>query len=147
VRSLPRDAWAGLVLVAIGAAAILLVQDLPMGRLVRMGPAYLPMVLGGLLAVLGAILAVQGFVARGEGIGPIPWRPLLLIPAALVVFGLAMRHLGLIPATFLLVAVATLAGHERRWVESLVSALVLSILCAGVFRYALNLPIALWPGQ
>jgi hypothetical protein len=145
MKSLPRNIWAGLALLFIGVAAIVLVLELPMGRLVRMGPAYLPSVLGGLLALLGAVLIMQGVRSDGPPVGTLPWRPLLLVPAALAVFGLGMRHLGLVPAAFLLVAAATLAGHKSRWGEAALSAVVLSALCAGVFRYALNLPIRLWP--
>jgi putative tricarboxylic transport membrane protein len=38
-----------------------------MGTAVRMGPAYFPFLLGGLLAFLGLLVFIEGFVVRGHG--------------------------------------------------------------------------------
>ena len=48
-----KDVWAGLMLIGIGAAAIVLARDYPFGTALRMGPGYFPIVLGGLLIVFG----------------------------------------------------------------------------------------------
>ena len=53
----PKDFWAGLMFVASGLFfTICAAENYQMGTAVRMGPAYFPAVLGGLLAVLGAII-------------------------------------------------------------------------------------------
>jgi hypothetical protein len=61
-----KDFWAGVMFAAFGLAFMWKSQDYSMGTSVRMGPAYFPTVLGGLLAVLGAVILVFAFVTRVE---------------------------------------------------------------------------------
>jgi hypothetical protein len=61
IRS-PRDFWAGLMFIAFGLfAAIFAYANYQMGTAVRMGPAYFPTVLGGLLAFLGLLVLIESF--------------------------------------------------------------------------------------
>ena len=48
-----RDVWAGVMLIATGAAAVIIARDYAFGTSLRMGPGYFPSVLGGLLVLLG----------------------------------------------------------------------------------------------
>jgi hypothetical protein len=50
----PKDFWSGIVFLFFGLAAIIIGQDYEMGSAGRMGPAYFPTVLGGLLSLIGA---------------------------------------------------------------------------------------------
>jgi hypothetical protein len=59
-----KDFWAGLMFVAFGLAFMLKAQDYAMGTSVRMGPAYFPTMLGGLLAILGAAVLFRAFVSK-----------------------------------------------------------------------------------
>jgi hypothetical protein len=62
----PRDFWAGLMFIAFGLfAAIWAYTNYQMGTAVRMGPAYFPTVLGGLLVVLGVLVLLEGFAIQG----------------------------------------------------------------------------------
>src|SRR5262245_23711566 len=64
----PKDFWAGLMFIGFGLFfAIWAYAFYQMGTAVRMGPAYFPFVLGGLLAVLGAFVLIEGFAFEGEG--------------------------------------------------------------------------------
>jgi hypothetical protein len=65
-----KDFWAGMMFVGFGLAFMIVAQDYSMGTAVRMGPAYFPVVLGGILAVLGAVILFNGFVSKQEH----PWR-------------------------------------------------------------------------
>jgi hypothetical protein len=61
IRS-PKDFWAGLMFIAFGLfACIYAYASYQMGTAVRMGPAYFPTVLGGLLAVLGLLVLIEAF--------------------------------------------------------------------------------------
>ena len=54
----PKDFWAGLMFIGFGAFIMIwALVHYQMGSAVRMGPAYFPTVLGGLLVFLG-LLAV-----------------------------------------------------------------------------------------
>lgn len=64
----PKDFWSGLMFMAFGLFfAIWAMTHYQMGTAVRMGPAYFPTVLGGLLAVLGLIIFASSLTARDEG--------------------------------------------------------------------------------
>ena len=53
----PKDFWAGVMFITFGAGmGVIALKNYQMGSAVRMGPAYFPVVLGGILAVLGLIL-------------------------------------------------------------------------------------------
>ena len=65
IRS-PRDFCAALIYLAIGLGAIYMGSELPMGTAVKMGPAYFPTFLGGLLAFIGLLALVRSVVRKGE---------------------------------------------------------------------------------
>jgi hypothetical protein len=59
-----KDFWAGAMFIAFGLAFMFVARNYAMGTSVRMGPAYFPMVLGGMLAILGAVIFFRGFVSK-----------------------------------------------------------------------------------
>ena len=59
-----KDFWAGLMFVGFGAAFVIIARDYPMGQALRMGPAYFPTVLGGLLVILGMATFVRSFFSK-----------------------------------------------------------------------------------
>jgi len=116
-----------------------------MGKAVRMGPAYFPTVLGGMMAVLGGIVFFQSFVLRGNKLPAMSFRPVFLIILSLVLFGYLLKPIGLVLALALLVVVSAYAGHEFKLKEVLILSSVLIIFSMLVFVKALKLPIPLWP--
>jgi hypothetical protein len=58
-----KDFWAGLMFIAFGVGFMWVSRAYPMGTAVRMGPAYFPTVLGGILAVLGAVVFLRAFIS------------------------------------------------------------------------------------
>jgi len=64
----PKDFWAGLMFVGFGLFFVVWAwTHYQMGSAVRMGPAYFPTLLGGLLAVLGAFVLVEGVAVEAQG--------------------------------------------------------------------------------
>jgi hypothetical protein len=64
----PKDFWAGVMFIGMGGFfAIWALTHYQMGTAVRMGPAYFPAMLGGLLAFLGAIVLFESFILKAEG--------------------------------------------------------------------------------
>jgi hypothetical protein len=59
-----KDFWAGLMFIAFGVAFMWVSQNYAMGTAVRMGPAYFPTVLGGMLVVLGAAVLFRAFISK-----------------------------------------------------------------------------------
>jgi hypothetical protein len=141
-----KDVWGGLMLIAIGAAAVLIARDYPFGTALRMGPGYFPVLLGALLILFGlAILA--GGLRRGEQIaGSWSLRALVVLPLSLILFGALMQYAGFVPAMLVLIVGSATASSEFRLVEVLLFALGLTALSVVVFVWALGLPYPLIVG-
>src|SRR3989442_1925087 len=85
-----KDFWAGLMFIAFGLAFMLISQNYAMGNAVRMGPAYFPTVLGGMLAVLGAAIFLRAFVSKvAHPLAVFPFR-LWFVVGVLVIEGFAV---------------------------------------------------------
>ena len=142
----PKDFWAGLMFVGVGLFfAIWAIVNYQMGSAVRMGPAYFPAVLGGLLAVLGLMVLAGSFVIAGPGVPAIHFRPLVLVLASCLAYAYLMKPLGLVLATTTMVFLAALGGHEFSWKEVAILAVAMVVFSVLVFVKGLTLPFPLWP--
>jgi hypothetical protein len=143
----PKDFWSGIMFAAIGFAfaVIVKVYDYPMGTASRMGPGYFPFVLGLLLGVLGLVILFKSFVADGERVSALAWRPIVWILGAVIVFGLTVKLIGLALAIIVLVMISAFGGHEFKLKEQLIAGVILSIGSIAVFVYGLKLPFPIWP--
>ncbi len=141
----PKDFWAGLMFIAFGLFFYLVARNYEMGSARRMGPAYFPTVLGGLLAVLGGIVFFRSFAVKGERVPPISLRQIFFVILSLVAFGFLLRPIGMILALALLVVVSAFAGHEFKLKEVLILSAVLITLSVLAFVKGLGLPFPLWP--
>lgn len=59
-----KDFWAGIMFTGTGIFFMVASRAFPMGTAVRMGPAYFPTVLGGLLVVLGLAIFARAFLSK-----------------------------------------------------------------------------------
>ena len=142
----PKDFWAGLMFIGFGLfASIWALTHYQMGTAVRMGPAYFPVLLGGLLALLGAIVLFSSFAMQGPPVPAMNFRPLILISVACVLYGYLMKPLGLVGATLALVFVSALGGHEFKFKEVAILYVILIVFSILVFVKGLTLPFPLWP--
>jgi hypothetical protein len=140
-----KDFWSGMFFFGVGSAFGLLSLNYSLGVPQRMGPGYFPMLLGGALAFFGLFIAVRAFLREGEAVPRIYLRPFFAVLAAVGLFALLLRPLGLVLTTVILVLVGPLAYAELRWREAVVLALALAAGSAIVFVWMLGLPIPLWP--
>ena len=144
----PKDFWAGLMFVGVGGFFIVwALTHYQMGTAVRMGPAYFPVLLGGLLAFLGAFVLVESFALEGPKVPRFSFRPLILISLACVVYGYLMKPLGLVGATAALVIISAYGGHEFKWKEAIILSVILIVFSVLVFVKGLTLPFPLWPDR
>jgi putative tricarboxylic transport membrane protein len=141
----PKDFWSGIMFLAFAAVALITARGYSLGSAGRMGPGYFPMLLGIALAVLGMILVVRSLVAQGEAVGKLHMVPLMIIAAGVCLFGVTIERLGLIITLVLVTAVSAFASRESRILETCALALVLAAFSVGVFVYALQLSVPIWP--
>ena len=143
----PREFWSGAMFVAFGLFFAGFAREYDMGTAARMGPAYFPTVLGGLLLLLGIFVAIKGLNAKtSDGrVEPFHFRPLLLVLGAVVAFGVLLRPAGLLVALATLVAVSSLGSHEFRLRDILLLTVGLSVLVVIVFIYGLSMTVPVLP--
>lgn len=95
-----------MVFMGMGAAALILGNDLRVGTATRMGPGFIPHAIGWILIALGAAIAVEGFARDAEQVVRLHLRPASLIVLSVVVFALLLQPAGLIPAMAAMMAIS-----------------------------------------
>jgi hypothetical protein len=156
-----QDWWAGLMFIGFGLFFIVFAMGTPefidnivgtkviggyqMGSSVRMGPAYFPVVLGGLLVFLGALVLLDSIVEAGPNVAVFHFRPLIFIGISSLAFAYLLKPLGLVLASIALVFISAYGGHEFKWKEVAIMSVVLVIFSVLVFVKALSLPFPICP--
>jgi hypothetical protein len=148
-RKAPRpapsaDLCSGLLIAALGAAILWIGADYAQGVPSRIGPGYVPRLLGLMLAGIGAFLIVRSRWTTETVDAAIAWRPLVLIFGAIVAFALVFELTGLVPAILASVAVATWATAENRWTTAVVLGSLLAFFAWLLFVKGLALPLPVW---
>ncbi len=141
----PKDFWAGLMFIGFGLFFLVVAGNYQMGSAVRMGPAYFPTVLGGMMAVLGAIVLFQSLTIQGGPMPKLSFKPIFFISLALILFGYLLKPIGFVLALVVLVFVSAFGGHEFRAKEVAILAVVLIVFSVLAFVKGLTLPFPLWP--
>jgi hypothetical protein len=139
-----KDVLAGLVFIVFGLAFAAGATTYPIGTPVRMGPGFVPLALGMILAGLGVLIVIKGWIA-GEGgeIGEIPWRAVILIVGSIVLFGITVRPLGLVPSLFASTLLAGLAPQRSGIVTPVLIAAALTLVSVLIFVVGLQLRLPL----
>ena len=156
-----QDWWAGwmfigfgvfFMVVALGTPEFLdkmlgtrLIPGYQMGSSVRMGPAYFPVVLGGLMAFLGLMILLDSLVEEGPKVAKFHFRPLFFVAVSSLAFAYLLKPLGLALASIALVFIAAYGGHEFKWKEVAIMSVVLVIFSVLVFVKGLTLPFPICP--
>ena len=140
---LTTDLVTGLFFIALAAFAILYGMRYPLGSMARMGPGYYPLLASSGLMLIGILLVTRSVLRDGDALDKIDPRPLFLVLAGTLAFGLLIDRIGLVVASVVLVVASRLAERDYRWIETGMLALVLTVFAAAVFLYGLGLPIKL----
>ena len=141
----PQDLVAGLFLVLVAILAYAFADNLPIGRLVNMGPGYVPRVLSWALGIMGVIIAGQAFTVDGPGLEGWAWRPLAALTVSVLVFALLLERAGLVITIIATVVIARFAAPGTKPGSVLVLAGILAIGSLALFSYGLGLPLRAWP--
>lgn len=136
----------GLLLFALSIVFIVGGWQLGLGVPTRLGTGAFPFVTGVILAILSAIICIEE--RRGDDTADTPdWIELFAICAALAVFASTADRLGLVPATFLTVIVASLPDRSLPLYGKAILGVIVGLGCWGVFVELLNLPLKPFVGM
>ena len=140
-----RNRVAGTTIAVVGLYVIVESLNYRLGSLLRMGPGFLPLGLGGLLVLFGAMVA---FVDDGADQSPaaLAWRPAVLVLGGLLGFALLIEPAGLAAATAALVFVSGRADPSHSWGSLTGLYVILLASVYVVFALLMGIPFKLITG-
>src|SRR6202046_1048181 len=142
---LKRDYYAGGLMLLLGVGAAVTGSGYKFGTLARMGPGFMPVVLGVVLAFLGILIAGTALgSSEGDGKKFLPdnpqWFGWLCILGGPVLFIILGQYLGMIPAVFACVFVCALGDKTATYQSSLILAAGITVFGVLLFHYLLCIP-------
>ena len=140
-----KDFWSGVMFVCFAAVGLYASRNYAMGSSGEMGPRYFPLVLGILLGAIGLLLIVRTLIHGDQPIEGMGLRALAFVVISVVLFGLCIQPLGLIISVAVTAITVAFAGRGAKAVEAVLLAAALVVVSAGIFHFALQLPLPLWP--
>jgi putative tricarboxylic transport membrane protein len=111
------------------------------------GPGLLPSVFGILLSTLSIILFLTTMKSEPETKairfweGDGSWKPIFFTLLSLVGYMVLLKPIGFILVTFLFTFVLLRFIGQKRWVTSILLALIFSLTCYGLFSRLLGTPL------
>jgi len=141
----PQDLAAGIFLIVVAVLALVFSTNLPIGKLVNMGPGYVPRTLSWVLGGLGVLIAGRAFTIDGPRLDSWALRPLAALTASILVFAFLLERAGLMIAIIVTVAVARMAAPGLKLSQVIGVGVVLAVGSALLFVSLLGLPLRIWP--
>jgi hypothetical protein len=124
-------------------------RNYPVGTLKSMGPGWFPLAMCLIIIALGTVMVVSNLL-RPLDVPPerqmLEMRPMLLVTAAYVSFGLSLSVVGLLPAILIVIVIAGLAVPQRSLLEWVLIVVALEAMAFGMW-YLVRLPIPLIGGH
>lgn len=135
------DVAACLLIAAFGLAVAVAGFDYEVGTLTRMGPGFFPVMLGLLVFALAAGAAVEA--ARSEPTGFVfRWRPLIFVSLGVLAWALLIEDTGIIPSSFALVGISSMARSPFRPLSLVLLAVGLCLIGYFIF-IGLGMPLTM----
>jgi ABC-type spermidine/putrescine transport system permease subunit II len=158
------DFLSGLLFTGLGLLGLFLALQYDMGTARRMGPGFFPVILCAILVALGVMTIFISLSLRSKdaaddegssrdaaddtrGLSDVvaALRASFFVVAALIVFALSLRRVGLVLAVTALVFIASFADRSLSWLETALIAAFMSFVAVAVFRWGIGLPFQVWP--
>jgi hypothetical protein len=149
--TLKRDYYAGALMLMLGVGAAVTGSGYKFGNLARMGPGFMPVVLGVVLALLGILIAGTALgSSEPDDSKFLPdnpqWFGWLCIIGGPVLFIILGQFGGMIPAVFACVFVCALGDKTATYKSSLILATGVTVFGVLLFHYLLSIPFPLLRG-
>lgn len=145
MRIKSQDFATGLLFAMVGAAALWISADYPMGTPQRPGTGVLPVILAWCLIGTGVLLWLKAVLTDSPRLTPWAWRPAIMITLATIAFALLVDRLGLVVTMIVSMTLVALGTPETRWREYLPFAVIMLAIGVSVFIYGLGMPIPILP--
>jgi hypothetical protein len=148
---LKRDYYSGALMVLLGVGAAVTGSGYKVGSLAKMGPGFMPVVLGVVLAFLGILIAGTALgSSEADDKRFLPdhpqWFGWLCILGGPVLFIILGEFAGMIPAVFACVFVCALGDKTATYKSSAILAAGVTVFGVLLFHYLLRIPFPLLRG-
>ena len=149
--TLKRDYYAGGLMLLLGVGAAVAGTGYKFGSLARMGPGFMPVVLGVVLAFLGLLIAGTALASsepdESRFLPENPqWFGWLCIIGGPVLFIILGEYGGMIPAVFACVFVCALGDNTATYKSAAVLAAGVTVFGVVLFHFLLSIPFPLLRG-
>lgn len=137
-----KDLVSGGIFVLAGAYFALEALNYEVGTPVKMGPGFMPLFLGSVLAALGLGVAASGWNKPDKDRPLAPsWRAIVLIIGVVVFFGATIRGLGFVPVVLIGSFAAAMASRLNSPVFAALVAITLTVMCTLIFVVGLGMSV------
>ena len=149
--TLKRDYYAGALMLLLGVGAAVTGSGYKFGTLARMGPGFMPVVLGVVLALLGVLIAGTAMASsepdESRFLPDNPqWFGWLCIIGGPILFIILGHFGGMLPAVFVCVFVCALGDKTATLKSSLLLATGVTVFGVLLFHYLLSIPFPVLRG-
>lgn len=138
------DTWAGAATIVLALAVVYMSFEYGLGRGGRIGPGYVPLVVGLLMLALGVLMVARAGRSPDPVDTDIAWRQVGLVTAGIVAFALVLDRAGLMVAIMTTVLIAGPAAYGNTLLSTLVSGVILAAFSWALFVYFLKISIPVW---
>lgn len=138
-----RDILAGIFVSIVGLFFALVGTNYNFGTASRMGPGYMPVVLGWILFILGILIMLPAFFRKGERI-EVHWDSLLAATVSLVVFAFILNTLGVFLSTIISVLIASVPKRMHFGIRGII-AISIAVITSMIFIAGLEMSVSLFP--
>lgn len=138
-----RDILAGIFVSIVGLFFALVGTNYNFGTASRMGPGYMPVVLGWILFILGILIMLPAFFRKGERI-EVHWDSLLAATVSLVVFAFILNTLGVFLSTIISVLIASVPKRIHFGIRGII-AISIAVITSLIFIAGLEMSVSLFP--
>ena len=138
-----RDILAGIFVSIVGLFFAIVGTNYNFGTASRMGPGYMPVVLGWILFILGILIMLPAFFRKGERI-EVHWDSLLAATVSLVVFAFILNTLGVFLSTIISVLIASVPKRMHFGIRGII-AISIAVITSLIFIAGLEMSVSLFP--
>ena len=149
--AMKRDYYAGGLMLLLGLGAAVTGTGYKSGSLARMGPGFMPVVLGIVLAFIGLLIAGTALASSERDDSKFlpenpQWFGWLCIIGGPILFIILGEYAGMIPAVFACVFVCALGDKTATYKSAAILAAGVTVFGVLLFHYMLSIPFPLLRG-
>jgi len=149
--AMKRDYYAGGLMLLLGLGAAVTGTGYKFGSLARMGPGFMPVVLGMVLAFIGLLIAGTALASSERDDSKFlpenpQWFGWLCIIGGPILFIILGEYAGMIPAVFACVFVCALGDKTATYKSAAILAAGVTVFGVLLFHYMLSIPFPLLRG-